>query len=269
MSLQTAAAVSEFPPQRAVAKPLYTTADTSWYYFPHMFHAQLANSPTQKRSVYQLRHKVYCEEMGFEPVRSNGLEQDGFDERSLHASISHVASEKLAGTVRIITSEYTDELLPLEQYFSSQITNSVLAPQNFSRQHICEISRLAVPSEIRCRANTGQIGQSQVENECCKMVAISLYLIAILMCLRSRRVHAYVTIEPALARILRRIGIHFVPIGNPIDFNGIRAPYYLDMRTAAQTLKPEYLQLLDKLEAQMYAKQATARPKMALCYSAS
>jgi N-acyl amino acid synthase of PEP-CTERM/exosortase system len=269
MSLQTAAAVTDFSSQRGVAKPHYATADTSWYYFPHIFNAHLANSPVQKQGVYQLRHKVYCEEMGFEPVRANGLEQDGFDERSLHAGINHVSSNKLAGTVRIITSEYTDEPLPIEQYFSSQITNSVLAPQNFSRQHICEISRLAVPGEIRYRANAAQSGQSLVENECCKMVAISLYLIATSMCLRSRRVHAYVMIEPALARILRRIGIHFVQIGNPIDFNGIRAPYYLDMRTTAATLKPEYLQLREKLEAQLYAKQATMRPKMELCYSAS
>lgn len=269
MSLQTAAAVVDFLPKQGMAKPLYPTANTSWYYFPQIFQAQLANSPLQKQAVFQLRHKVYCEEMQFEPVRPDGLEHDGYDDRSLHASMTHIARQSLAGTVRIITSEHSDETLPIEKYFSSQINNAALAPQNFARQHICEISRLAVPAEIRCRLSALQNGQTEVENECCKMVAISLYLIATIMCIRSRRVHAYVMIEPALARILRRIGIHFVQIGNPIDFNGIRAPYYLDMRTTSQTLKPEYLQLRDELEAQLYPKQSRTRTKMALCYSAS
>jgi N-acyl amino acid synthase of PEP-CTERM/exosortase system len=145
----------------------------------------------------------------------------------------------------------------------------VLAPQNFSRQHICEISRLAVPAEIRYRANALQNGQSAMESECCKMVAVSLYLLAILMCIKSRRVHAYVIIEPALARMLRRIGINFVQIGNTIDFNGVRAPYYLDIRTTSATLKSDYLQLRNMLENQLYPEQPTAKSKMKICYSAA
>lgn len=268
MSLQSAAVVNEYLPAYRPAKPRLLSSDTSWYYFPHIFQAQLALTSTQKQRVFQLRHKVYCEEMGFEPLRVDGLETDRYDDRSLHASITHVASGKLAGTVRIISSDNQLELLPIEQHFSDQITHAELAPENFSRQHICEISRLAVPEEIRCRSSIVQTGQSEVENACCKMVAISLYLQVINMCLRTGRIHAYVMIEPALARVLRRIGIHFIQIGNPIDFNGLRAPYYLDIRTTATTLKPEYRKLRDILEAQLYNRQESNKPQMALCYSA-
>ena len=268
MSLQSAAVVNEYLPAYRPAKPRLLSTDTSWYYFPHIFQAQLALTTKQKHRVFKLRHKVYCEEMGFEPIRVDGLETDRYDDRSLHTSITHVASGKLAGTVRIISSDSHDELLPIEQHFSQQITNAELAPHNFSRQHICEISRLAVPEDIRCRGSVVQAGQSEVENACCKMVAISLYLQVINMCMRSGRVHAYVMIEPALARVLRRIGIHFIQIGNPIDFNGTRAPYYLDIRTTATTLKPEYCKLRDILEAQLYNRQDTSKPQMSLCYSA-
>jgi N-acyl amino acid synthase of PEP-CTERM/exosortase system len=269
MRLHTAAASSEYSLDRGLPDQQYQTEDTPWNCFPHYFQAMLANTASQKQDIYRLRHKVYCEELGFEPVRPDGLEQDSFDCRSLHASISHNASSKLAGTVRIITAEYDDELLPIEQHFSSQITNTMLAPQNFNRQHICEISRLAVPAEIRYRAKARQNGQSAMESECCKMVAISLYLLATLMCIRTRRVHAYVMVEPALARVLRRVGIQFVQIGNTIDYNGVRAPYYLDMRTTGATLKSGYLQLRNMFESQLYARQPAAWSQIKMCYSAA
>ena len=252
MSLQSAAVVNEYLPAYRPAKPRLLSSDTSWYYFPHIFQAQLALTSTQKQRVFQLRHKVYCEEMGFEPLRVDGLETDRYDDRSLHASITHVASGKLAGTVRIISSDNQLELLPIEQHFSDQITHAELAPENFSRQHICEISRLAVPAEVRRQHHRGN-ACSTTEQQCYRQVAVALYLIATQLCLQTHRYHSFVMIEPALARILRRIGIQFVQIGEPINYNGLRAPYYLDMRTTNVTLATEYQHLRARLAQQLNA----------------
>lgn len=268
MSLQSLAVVNDYLPAFRQIKPRLLSSDTSWFYFPHIFQAQLALTTAQKHRVFQLRHKVYCEEMGFEPVRADGLENDQYDERALHASITHASSGKLAGTVRIISSDNQAELLPIEKLFSTQIAHSEFAPNKFSRAKICEISRLAVPENIRLSSLRAQSGCSDIEDACCKMVAISLYLQAIIMCLRSGRYHAFVIIEPALARILKRIGINFVQIGDAIDFNGLRAPYYLDMRTTESTLKPEYRTLRDTLESQLYKRKDSSKAQISLCYSA-
>ena len=48
--------------------------------------------------------------------------------------------------------------------------------------------------------------------------------------------------------------------------HGIRAPYYLDARTTNATLSPEYLQLRELLEKQLFDN--SNRPQMTLCYSA-
>lgn len=236
--------------------------------FLHYFQATQADSAEQKNSVYRLRHKVYCEELHFEPVKAGSLEQDAFDYRSVHIAVNHIASNSIAGTVRIVTSTGNDELLPIERYFANQLNDSAFAPQNFDRQQVCEISRLAVPAEIRCASSLNSNALTP-ERECSKLVAISLYLIAQILCLRDDRVHAYVMIEPVLARVLRRVGINFIQIGKPIEFNGIRAPYYLDARTMSATLKPDYLQLLTLLEQQLLHEPQRIRPQLELCYSAS
>ena len=220
------------------------------FFFPHYFSAELANSAQQREACFRLRHKVYCEELGFEPIKPDRLETDWFDNRAWHACISHTQKQQLAGTVRVITSTSRSELLPIEHNFGALITNPVLAPQNFDRQHICEISRLAVPANIR-RNQLGDDGNRTTEQQCYRQVAVALYLIATQLCLQTNRHHSFVMIEPALARILRRIGIHFIQIGETTKYNGLRAPYYLDMRTTKVTLTAEYLQLRTSLAKQL------------------
>lgn len=267
MSLQSVASSAAIATDHTCAVQSEHTAHSLSHYFPDYFRAVQANTEPLRRATYQLRHQVYCEELQFEPERADALEHDSYDQRAIHIAVKHILSSALAGTVRIVTSQFKNELLPIEQYFAGNFTNTVLAPANFSRQHICEISRLAVPAAIRCRTLSQQQAPS-LERACSKLVAVALYLIAQILCLRAGRVHTYVMIEPALARALRRVGLHFIQIGEPIEFNGIRAPYYLDARTTNATLSPEYLQLRVLLEKQLFDKNNSNRPQMTLCYSA-
>lgn len=255
MTLQTITAISGRDSRQGATLQENVKATTASFFFPHYFSAELASTASQREACFQLRHRVYCEELGFEPVKPNGLETDCFDNRALHAGIRHAQNQKLAGTVRVITSVSRAELLPIEQNFAALINNPVLSPQNFDRQHICEISRLAVPANIR-RNQLGDDNKHSIEQQCFRQVAVALYLIATQLCLQSNRYHSFVMIEPALARILRRIGIHFIQIGDTIDYNGLRAPYYLDMRTTRVTLTAEYLQLRTNLAQQLEVSTA-------------
>lgn len=244
------------------ALPLHAAQDYSpLQYFPCFYQAKLPQTTAEFNDTFRLRHQVYCEELCYEPLRPDNLERDQFDQRAIHCAITENNSGKLAGTVRLITSASVDELLPVEKYFAGRFTNPLLAPSNFPRQHICEISRLAVPKELRRSQlidTAGSLtGLPALQGQCCRLVSVALYLLATLMCVRDERHHAYVMIEPSLARILKRVGIHFIQIGDAIEFNGCRAPYYVDMRTTKATLKADYLTLRNDLDQQLFGADET------------
>lgn len=228
--------------------------------FTQYFQAELATSSPQKTAIYQLRHQVYCEELAYEACKPDRLECDHYDERSLHCYLSHRSSDRYAGTVRLITCEQNVDQLPVEHYFAGRYTSNSLTPSQFPRNQICEISRLAVPEQFRRRLKNQPAAKDLPQldavdnrngNQYYRYIAISLYLIAMILSVKSGRYHAFVTIEPALARVLYRIGFHFIQIGEPIELNGQRAPYYLDMRTVCFNLNDDYLQLKELLIAQL------------------
>ncbi|MBV2129470.1 PEP-CTERM/exosortase system-associated acyltransferase [Arsukibacterium indicum] len=223
--------------------------------FSDFFQASQAISHQQKNSVYRLRHKVYCEELNFEPPRPSGLEQDEFDRRALHCSLADASSGEVAGTVRLIHCEQEPGPLPIEQYFAGRFTAPNLMPACFPRQQVCEISRLAVAAKFRRRIKDAAAKDlpalSSSSRPFNRYIAIGLYLMATAMCLEKGYYHGFVTIEPSLARILQRIGINFNQIGEAIDFNGKRAPYYLDARQVVTNLQPEYRELMQRLSSQL------------------
>ncbi|EIK43935.1 hypothetical protein O59_003016 [Cellvibrio sp. BR] len=231
-------------------------------HFSQYLTPQLALSETLKHEVYQLRHKVYCEELHFEDTKPEQIEQDEFDQRSVHCAIRHIKSEQLAGTVRVITTKSSDDLLPLQKYCAQAVTHESLAPHNFLPHQICELSRLAVPALFRKRqsdqqegAATGVINEetfSAHEMRAFPYIAVSLYLSAMALCHKTRRVHIYLMMEPRLARSLKFVGIHCTQLGPVVEYHGQRAAYYVDVREARRTLNPGYRKLLSFIEAELF-----------------
>jgi N-acyl amino acid synthase of PEP-CTERM/exosortase system len=231
-------------------------------HFSQYLKPQVALSRELQHEVYKLRHKVYCEELHFEDEKPQQIEQDEFDQRSVHCAIRHIKSDQLAGTVRVITTKNTDELLPLQQYCAHAITHESLAPDNFPPYQICELSRLAVPALFRKRQSDQQEGAaigvineetfSAHEMRAFPYIAVSLYLSAMALCHKTRRVHIYLMMEPRLARSLKFVGIHCTQLGPVIEYHGQRAAYYVDVREARRTLNPGYRKLLTLIEAELF-----------------
>jgi N-acyl amino acid synthase of PEP-CTERM/exosortase system len=227
-------------------------------HFSQYLRPQIATDEALKHEVYRLRHQVYCEELHFEDVKESYEECDEFDARAIHCFVRHLGTKSLAGTVRLISSNGPDELLPLEQFCSEAIDHPELSPANFPRESICEMSRLAVPENFRKRAidkfkgaATGAINEqvfSETELRCFPYIAICLYLAATVMAIQSKRHNVYVMMEPRLARSLTFVGINFHAIGKLIDFHGKRAPYYIDARTLPDNLSTGYAKLLQSVE---------------------
>ncbi len=231
-------------------------------HFSNYLKPQLAQTESLKQQVYQLRYQVYCEELHYEEINPDHIEQDEFDDRSVHCLIRHLSSNALAGTLRLIVTHNSDELLPMEKFCPHAITDEQLRPRNFLPHQICELSRLAVPAAFRKRqadqfsgGATGAINEqvfSTQELRFFPYIAISLYMSAIAMCYKTRRVHIFVMMEPRLARSLNFVGIHFTQIGPPVEYHGKRAAFYIDARAVRKTLSPGYRKLLALTEKELF-----------------
>ena len=223
-------------------------------HFDEYFMPVLAQDIELKNTVYSIRHQVYCAELGFEPCNEAQMEHDDFDAYSFHALLQHKGSKTFAGTVRVVAPQTEEQLLPIEKYCIDSITHATLHPKYLPREKICEISRLAVPSDFRRRradnfkgAATGVINQdnySETELRCFPFIAVGLYLAAAAAALKNGIEHSYVMMEPRLARSMSFLGIKFEQIGPVVDYHGQRAPYYINQELFMKNLSPGFKHLL-------------------------
>ena len=214
-----------------------------------------------KNHSFGIRHQVYCEELHFEPEKENRLETDNFDSHAYHCLIQHRTSCNFAGTVRLIVSQSKSQQLPIELYCKEAIQKPELFPDNFDRHDICEISRLAVPSQFRRRkmddydgAAIGVINKeiySETELRCFPFIAVGLYLSATSILLSKNINHCYVMVEPRLARSMRFVGLPFEQIGPVVDYHGKRAPYYIQPKMVEANLKDDFKELLNSIKIEL------------------
>jgi N-acyl amino acid synthase of PEP-CTERM/exosortase system len=173
----------------------------------------------------------------------------------------------MAGTVRLITSSCAEELLPIEKFCSHAIQDTEFAPHLFPRQDICEISRLAVLADFRRRqidnfngAATGAINideYSTRELRCFPYIAICLYLAAASTAFRTNKKHAFVMMEPRLARSMTFVGICFKQLGEPVEYHGQRAAFYINKEMLFDNLSPGYKKLLKSIEKDLASSDKT------------
>ncbi len=203
--------------------------------------------------VYKIRHNVYCDELAFLDKHEDGREHDEFDHQSLFALIKHKPTDVYTSCVRIVKSTQQSELLPLEKLCMASITKKELHPRNFARSEIAEISRLAVKAEFRRRKDDqykgsaqgviSEINYSETELRCFPFIAISLYMAGASLAIDTGVKHCYVMMEPRLARSMKFVGIKFIQLGEPIDYHGLRAPYYINPNIFLENLSPGFKDL--------------------------
>lgn len=214
----------------------------------------VATDEQLKEEVFRIRHSVYCEELNFEPINESKMEKDEFDAYSLHCLIRHRTSNNFAGTARIVRPLNIGEQLPIQKYCLNSITHNTLNPNFFPKHEICEISRLAVPNTFRRRqmdkfsgSATGVIDQdnySETELRCFPFIAVGLYFTAASLVMQSGIKHAFVMMEPRLARSMGFVGIKFTQIGPVVDYHGRRAPYYINQELLFENLNPNFKLML-------------------------
>jgi N-acyl amino acid synthase of PEP-CTERM/exosortase system len=127
------------------------------------------------------------------------------------------------------------------------------------RQRAGEISRLAVVSQFRRRRNERGRPDTLVvdeapaspERRAFPHIAIGLYLGAAALGLMRGLDRVFAIMEPRLARRLRACGIEFEPVGEGLEYHGLRVPFVLTRGRFEQGVAPPIRELLDTIRSEL------------------
>ena len=191
-----------------------------------------AATPKLVREAYRLRYQVYCVENPYEdPEQQVGAcESDDEDDRSIHTLLLHRRTGEIAGTSRVILPDQQGHRpLPMATLLYGADRRRF---DSFPVDHTAELSRFAVSKEFRKRrgeeryADAGFGDSSSVETERRLMPFVSLGLIRGMfgICLEHGISHIAAVMEPALIRILHKLGLEFAPVGGVVVHHGLRRP---------------------------------------------
>jgi N-acyl amino acid synthase of PEP-CTERM/exosortase system len=189
-----------------------------------------------RRQAFRIRHQVYCEELGYEPVRANGLETDEYDAQSLHCLIRSLKTGTYVGCARLVLSRRADPLypLPFERTCAGTLDRSTVDPGSLPRHSIAEVSRLAIVSAYRARRGERTMlapltaeSFGTVSRPRFPYIIVGLYLGIIELAALHRIENLFVLTEPRLVRQLSRLGVTLTRIGAEVQHRGMRVPSVL------------------------------------------
>jgi N-acyl amino acid synthase of PEP-CTERM/exosortase system len=222
------------------------------------FQYRLVHDAQDYRDAYALRYAVYCEETGYlsKQDNPNGLERDASDSHSLHSILIHTDSNRVAGTVRVVLPRRNLPgcAQPARQF--SQILDA-LPESVLPRMSTGEISRFAIHPSFRRRLgdglyasifNSGQnLDQDFDPRRVIPHITLGLFASMFEMKCKAGLTHFCAVIDPALLRLLTRLGLHFHKAGPTIEYHGARQPVYVEIAELIDRVEreqPEIHQLI-------------------------
>lgn len=171
--------------------------------------------------IYRIRYQVYCEEYKYLESKDypNGRESDKFDEHSLHLVVRHKSGD-LAATARLIIGHPVG--LPILKNFD--IDFSV---PNDKAKNVAEVSRLIV-------------GKTYRRKHLLMVLVKGLYLLV-----KEKKINdVFCVIDDRLYPHLIDLGIPVKKIGQPKIFQGVTAPYLIQVDELEELMREKNKSLL-------------------------
>lgn len=226
---------------------IFSESMTPSDYFSKYFQIVPATDEARKEATFRIRHSVYCDDLGWEHPRANGMEVDAYDAQSLHCLVGSRNSGDYIGCVRLVCTAASDPqaLLPFEKTCADTIDRSIVDPAALPRSRIAEVSRLAIVGQFRRRrgeektpgtlqdSDFGGGGRSRFP-----WPLVGLYMGVFAMAKHHGLDTLFLLSEPRLLRHLNKIGITNRQIGGAIEHRGLRAPAAMDVRDVIENLDP-------------------------------
>ena len=170
---------------------------------------ELADTPALRREAFRLRYQVYCVEREYE-AGQDGQERDEYDDFARHAIVRCRQTGEVMGTVRLV------------------LPKSPAGGDDFPIQHVCDLTLLSgLP-----KATIGEVSRFALPKDrgiCISADVRSLLRLALIqgavwLSAEAGHTHWLAVMEPTLLRLLRATGLHFVPVGPPVVYHGLRQP---------------------------------------------
>lgn len=192
-----------------------------------------ADESLLRDAAYRVRYAVYCVENGFEDPAANpdGRESDEFDGHAPHKLLVHRPSGAIAGAVRLILPkpDWPNRGLP----FNALVGSWAHSGRPASPARMAEASRFAIVRQFR--ESFRQAGCTSAKSASCaqttvlRTVSIGLMRAIVEMAAEHGVTHLCAVMEPALLRLLARLGVHFHPVGPMVDYHGSRQPCFANL----------------------------------------
>ena len=213
--------------------------------YRRIFTAIPAYTPELRREAYRLRYQVYCVEHSFLDPAANpgGLERDEYDDHAVQGILIHRATGATVGTVRLVLHRpgMPQGCLPVHDVCDPRFYDLSLLPLETT----CELSRFAF-SKTFLRHLGGGGGETD-RNDCARgsqRMLPHIWLGLMSLALQMGMVHGVHTVcaisDPALLRLVARLGIHFEPLGPPVAYHGLRQPCFARVATLVNRVKSEH-----------------------------
>jgi len=237
--------------------------------FKRYFEVAPALSDELKDEVYGIRHRVYCEELGFEPVRADRREKDEYDAHSVHLLIRSVAEDGFIGCARLVLARPGDPYypLPFERTCGATLDRNLVDPTSMPRAAVAEVSRLAIVNAYRRRKGeaktadaVAQMNFGSSDRPRFPYIQVGLYLGIVALARRLGVETLFVLTEPRLANHFGKLGVKLQPVGAPVEHRGTRVPAMMNVNETLDGLRffvrPLYSVILDEIDAG-YPEQRT------------
>ena len=231
--------------------------------FSRYFQIAPATTADARNDVYRIRHEVYCEELGFEPVREDRMETDEYDRHSLHCLLRTAGEPAgLVGCNRLVLArpEDPDYPLPFERSCEATLDRSIIDPAKLPRESIAEVSRLAVRAPYRRRRGERSTDVAIADDDFgtknqprFPYIPVGLYLGAVSLAKKHDIETMFVLTEPRLAAHFGKLGVKITQIGGPVEHRGIRVPSMMDVNSIIQGLRWLVRPIWNTVRAEMEA----------------
>ena len=229
--------------------------------FFRRFEIFFADNNSLRQRVYQIRHRVYCQELG--ALQGNdGLEVNEHDDHSLHVLLHDRINDVDVACIRVIEPLNGGGGLPFEAIALCHMDRRQLDLKQLEPTQCCEISRLAVLENIRRPSghgvNVSELGSIAVAKDLRVFIPIALSYAGLAVSLAYNYKWMFMVAEPRLQRFLTRYGLISRQISPAFEWFGQRALFVFngdDLLAEMRKWKPQWCEFYNHIESRVAGKE--------------
>lgn len=241
------------PTQDSLEECIQRMRSESFYpAYQKTFRVVRADSTALRDIAFRLRYRIYCEENGMKVGETTEgvepIEKDSYDDHARHYLLYHTATDKAAGTVRVVLPR---EDKPLHSFPLQFICDHPLLHMDSKAHKFCEISHLCMIKEFRKRPGDGKFIPAysdqdriiRVENEATihirrviPFAPLGLLQAAFEGALEQGLSDCISILDPEQLHALERIGLSYRTLGPRLEVNGTRQPVIFNIKHALDNM---------------------------------